>query len=213
MGSHVAGRAERAVMGLTLTTNAELVASVLRDAEGDDVDVSSVMAAIAATRSLAVIVDDLLYALVRQARAEGRTWAEVGDVLHVSRQAAFQRFGGTASLGDVEGGTMTPLAGASDKALELLGAFVTERWEVLHAAFSSRMREAVSVELSKTVHSRMERNYGAFLEFGVPVVVVRGGLTVVDVPIALERGDLKGRVAFNVDGEVSGLLIVDPDTA
>jgi len=198
-------------MGLTLTTNAELVASVLRDAEGDDV--SSVMAAIAATRSLAVIVDDLLHALVRQARAEGRTWAEVGDVLHVSRQAAFQRFGGTASLGDVESGTMTPLAGASDKALDLLGAFVAERWEVLHAAFSSRMREAVSVELSKTVHSRMERNYGAFLEFGVPVVVVRGGLTVVDVPIALERGDLKGRVAFNVVGEVSGLLVVDPDTA
>lgn len=43
------------------------------------------MAAIAATRGLGVIVEDALHALVQQARAEGRTWAESGELLHVRR--------------------------------------------------------------------------------------------------------------------------------
>lgn len=60
-----------------------------------------VMAAVATTRSLDLIVDDILHALVRQARAEGHTWAEIGDLLHVTRQAAFQRFGGRTLMTQV----------------------------------------------------------------------------------------------------------------
>ena len=42
-----------------------------------------------------LIVEDTLHAPVEQARAAGHTWAEIGEMLHVSRQAAFQRFGGS----------------------------------------------------------------------------------------------------------------------
>ena len=35
----------------------------------------------------------LLAAAVQEARREGRTWQEIGEVLGVSRQAAFQRYG------------------------------------------------------------------------------------------------------------------------
>src|SRR5262245_39825300 len=35
----------------------------------------------------------LMAAAVQQARDGGRTWQEIGDVLGVSRQAAFQRYG------------------------------------------------------------------------------------------------------------------------
>jgi hypothetical protein len=38
-------------------------------------------------------VDSALYDAVQEARAAGRTWQEIGDVLGVSRQAAQQRFG------------------------------------------------------------------------------------------------------------------------
>jgi hypothetical protein len=34
-----------------------------------------------------------LHDAVRAARDDGATWADIGDVLGVSRQAAFQRFG------------------------------------------------------------------------------------------------------------------------
>jgi hypothetical protein len=88
----------RDAMGLALTTNAELVSRVLHGA--GRADGASVMAAVSATRTLDVILNDILRALVRQARAEGRTWAEIGEVLQVTRQAAFQRFGAPARAGE-----------------------------------------------------------------------------------------------------------------
>lgn len=39
---------------------------------------------------------------MRQAKAEERTWPEIGEVLEITRQAAFHRFGGAS--GDQEGG-------------------------------------------------------------------------------------------------------------
>src|ERR1700753_1018951 len=66
---------DREVMAMLLSTNVQLVNDVLRsdgDASGQ------VMRAIAATRSLDLIVEDTLRALVEQARRTGHTWAEVG---------------------------------------------------------------------------------------------------------------------------------------
>lgn len=215
MAFPVAGRAEREIMSLLLTTNAELVAAVLRGGPGDaddrGGDSASVIGAIAATRGLVLIVDDILHSLVHQARAEGHTWAEVGDVLHVSRQAAFQRFGGSSSMAGVGHAEISPAPDASDQALAVLGDFVAKRWDRLQVRFSAKMRVAVPEEVSRTARARIEQGWGTFLEFGTPVVTVRDGLTVVDVPMAFEQGDLSGRVAFNVDGEVAGLLAVPPD--
>lgn len=86
---------ERAVLAKMLTTNAEFLAEVLHPAAGTPTP--SVMAALRAARSLDSVVDDVLRSLVQQARDEGRTWAEVGEIFGTSRQAAFQRFGGGPS--------------------------------------------------------------------------------------------------------------------
>ncbi|WP_433560790.1 hypothetical protein ACQP1O_24340 [Nocardia sp. CA-151230] len=86
---------ERAVLAKLLSTNAEFVTEVLRP--GDGKPTPSVMAALRAARSLDGVVDDVLRSLVRQAREEGRTWAEIGEIFGTSRQAAFQRFGGPAA--------------------------------------------------------------------------------------------------------------------
>ncbi|MFI6865836.1 hypothetical protein [Nocardia sp. NPDC050406] len=90
---------ERAILAKLLSANAELVAEVLHPADGKPA--TSVMAALRAARSLDGVVDDVLRTLVQQARAEGHTWAEVGELFGTSRQAAFQRFGGG-------GGFVTP---------------------------------------------------------------------------------------------------------
>lgn len=196
-------------MSLMLTANTQLVAAVLRGAEGGEE--SSVLGAIAATRSLVVVVDDILHSLVHRARAEGHTWAEVGEVLHVSRQAAFQRFGGSGPVRAAEVTVTAPLPHAADRALAVLDDFATERWKDLYDRFSARMRAAVPEEVSRSARARIEQNWGEFLGFGAPVVTVRDGLTFVDVPISLERGELNGRVAFNADGEVAGLLASPSD--
>ena len=58
---------EREVKGLTLVTNAEMVAAVLRGSE--DPATQSVMAAIAATRTLDRVVGDTLHALFKSTLA------------------------------------------------------------------------------------------------------------------------------------------------
>jgi hypothetical protein len=51
------------------------------------------LTSVTSARHLAGAVDDVLRATVQRARAAGRTWQEIGDLLGTSRQAAFQRFG------------------------------------------------------------------------------------------------------------------------
>lgn len=196
-------------MGLMLTTNAELVAGVLAGGEGSDPD--SLMRAIAATRSLAMVVDDTLRALVTQARQSGRTWAEIGGLLNVTRQAAFQRFGapGPAETG---GATPTrPIPGARKQALAVLRAFLAQRWEAMRADFDQRMRSACSVQLLTSVWIGLESELGQLGDLGTPAITTRSGYTVVDVPIAFERGDRTGRVVLDPDRQVAGFFVLGPE--
>lgn len=198
--------AERDVMIERLMANVELVASVLRgrdSAQGD-----SAIAAIAATRSLGLIVEDTLHALVQQARSDGRTWAEIGEVLRVTRQAAFKRFAGAGTTNELFDDIDVPaLKGGEERALELLDDFIQQRLAKLHAQFGERMRERISLEVVTSHRARLERTYGNVLEIGTPTVGVRLGYTFVDVPVALERGELRARAAFDVDGEVVGFRL------
>jgi len=201
---------EREVMGLMLTTNADMVAGVLRGSEEPDSD--ALMRAIAATRSLAMVVDDTLRALVAQARAGGHTWAEIGDVLHVTRQAAFQRFGGGPEAIDASE-ALWPLAGAGARAISILEAFLDERWKEVRADFDERMSNACSVAMLLTVRRTLAGELGAFADMGTPTVALNRGYTVTDVPLAFERGDRTGRVALDADGRVAGFFVLPPEAS
>ncbi len=199
---------EREVMGLMLTTNAQMVAAVLR---GEGLPQSeSLMAAIAATRTLGLLVEDTLRALVRQARARGATWAEIGEILHVTRQAAFQRFGGQPADVGVEE-DLKPLPEAGAKAVEIVKLFLARKWDELLGEFDQRCREASSIELFESTLASGRATYGELMAWGTPTIAVRADYTVVDVPMAFEKGDLNGRVAFNADGQVAGLFFLPPD--
>ena len=197
---------EREVMALMLTTNAQMVANVLRG-EGTP-DGRSTMGAVAATRTLALLVDDTLRALVHQARGEGATWAEIGEILHVTRQAAFQRFGSPSPAGTGEEGTMSTIPDASAKARAIVELVLERKWDELFEKFDRRAREAATIEIFESVLANGEKVYGAFNEWGVPVESVRADYTVVDVPMAFEKGDVVGRVVFNADEQVAGLFFL-----
>ena len=205
----MATNGEREVMGLALTTNAEMVAAVLRGAE--DPATQSVMAAIAATRTLDMLVDDTLHALVRRARNEGRTWAEIGGVLNVTRQAAFQRFGGgqTPDTGDE---SLQPIADAGPKAIHILELVLAKRWDELWATFDERVTKLATVEVFESTLATVTSTFGEFVAFGTPTFKVTGDYTVVSVPMALERGDGIGQVSFNADAQVAGLYLLPADT-
>jgi hypothetical protein len=195
---------DRDVMATLLMTNVQLVAGVLRPGEHDSP--GQVMRAIAATRSLEMIVQDTLRALVEQARATGHTWAEIGQLLHVSRQAAFQRFGGARSA-TTEDGEATPVDGAVDAAVPVLQAFLDGRFDAARAAFSERMLDACSVELLADVREKVRQYGGEVQAFGTPVISVRDGYTGVDIPVGLERADGLGRVVLDADRRVVGFFL------
>jgi len=197
-------QADREVMAMLLTTNVQLVADVLREDEQAE---GQAMRAIAATRSLDLIVEDTLRALVARARAAGHTWAEIGDVLRVSRQAAFQRFGGGEPPTPEDGAIAVPVPGAEELAVPVLEAFIEGRFDDARSAFDERMLEACSVELLADVREKVRLGLGEVQELGTPVVSVRDGYTIVDIPVALERGDGTGQVVLNADGEVAGFFV------
>ena len=200
---------DREVMGLMLTTNAATVAAVLRGESGSQAQ--SLIAAIAATRTLGLLVDDTLRALVQEARDQGSTWAEIGGALHVTRQAAFQRFGGQpAGESDAEE-SPKPIPDAGTKAIKILEDFLAERWDELRATFDARVAEAASLELLQSTLAAGRTTFGTFVAWGTPVCTVRGDYTVVDVPIAFEKSDVHGWVSFNVDEQVAGLYFVPAD--
>ena len=188
---------------MLLFTNVQLVNEVLRS-DGDTS--GQVMRAIAATRSLNLIVEDTLRALVEQARRAGHTWAEVGEVLHVSRQAAFQRFGG-GGRAVADGMGAVAVEGAADRAVEVLQAFLDARFEDARAVFGERMLDVCSTELMADVREKVHHEGGEVRALGAPVVLVRDGYTGVDIPIALERGDAIGRVVVDADRQVAGFFV------
>lgn len=195
---------DRDVMAALLLTNVQLVADVLRaDDDGSD---GQVMRAIAATRSLDMIVEDTLRALVDQARAAGHTWAEIGELLHVTRQAAFQRFGG-GRRPTAEDGVAVPVAGAVEAAVPVLQAFLDGRFDDARATFGDRMLDACSVQLLTDVREKVREYGGEVQALGTPVVSVREGYTGVDIPVALERADGIGRVVLDADRRVVGFFV------
>jgi hypothetical protein len=191
-------------MAALLLTNVELVAGVLR--AGDDGSRGQVMRAIAATRSLDMIVEDTLRALVEQARTAGHTWAEIGELLHVSRQAAFQRFGGGRRPA-AEDGVAMPVEGAVERAVPVLEAFLDGRFDDARATFGERMLGACSVELMADVREKVREYGGEVQALGTPLVSVRDGYTGVDIPVALERADGIGRVVLDADRQVVGFFV------
>jgi hypothetical protein len=196
-------QAERDVMGLMLTTNAQTVADVLHRS-GEDTD-GSVVAAIAATRSLSVIVDDTMRALVAQARAEGRTWNEIGQVLRVTRQAAFQRFG-SAEV-PAESASTRPLKQAAKRTSVLLADFLAGHWNEVEKDFTPKMRQVVPREMLVATKARVDGLWGPLIEEGTALVTVVDGFTVVYLPLKFEIQAASCRAVFSVDGQVAGLLL------
>jgi hypothetical protein len=194
---------DRELMAMMLGTNVQLVADVLLAEEHSP---GQVMRAIAATRSLDVVVEDTLRALVDQARAAGHTWAEIGGLLRVTRQAAFQRFGGRRLSSD-DGGLVAPVDGAVEEAVVVLQAFLDGRFDDVRSRFGERMLNACSGELLADVREKVRREAGEVQALGTPVISVRDGYTVVDIPVALDRADGIGRVVLDADRQVAGFFV------
>lgn len=83
--------------------------------QGPSAETLSALDAIAFVRGAASAVDEGMRAVVQRARDAGHTWAEIGEVLGTTRQAAFQRFGRPTDPRTGQPMVLSMLPGAADR--------------------------------------------------------------------------------------------------
>lgn len=157
--------------------------------------------------------DEVLATAVDLARSTGVTWQAIGDVLGTSRQAAFQRFGHPIDPRTGAPMDTTTLPNAGERATAIFALIAAGDWKAASADFDRTMRKHVPPKKLAEGWAQAAAMVGAFESQGEPFVRAADSLTVVDIPLTFEAGDMVGRAAFSADGKVAGLFILPPAVA
>ncbi len=160
-----------------------------------------------------------LRSAVDRAHADGASWAAIGAVLGISRQAAFKRFGRPRDprTGDEMNPTdLTPLFALTERVFTLVdaGDYVTLRELMGEEAARDLTRGLVldtwagvvseSGNLTGCCDTRLESLDGTVLAPSESTL----GPVVAQTTIVCAAGEWWGRVAFDPDQRVIGLLVV-----
>ncbi|MDZ7884232.1 MAG: DUF3887 domain-containing protein [Mycobacterium sp.] len=157
--------------------------------------------------------EELLAAAVQRARESGRTWQDIGEVLGVSRQAAFQRYGKPIDPRTGELMNTTALPEAHDLTETILSDMSRARWADISARFDATMRDGLTDEGLAEAWAQIVGTAGGYEGHGDITAVRAGIFTTTDTPLAFEAGDFVARITFRDDHTVAGLYILNPDAA
>lgn len=201
-------RGELAALAARIAAQARLLADAIERNDAVPADLTSVRIA----RDLDALSDTALRVSVERARSAGHTWQEIGDLLGVSRQAAFQRFG--RPIDPRTGAPMNDAAlpGAADRATQLFIHWIEGHHDQIVANFDATMTAQLPPDQLAAAWAQVIGMVGAYGRMDKPLVQQLGDHTVVDIPLTFEAGDMKGRVTYNSQGQVSGLFILTPET-
>ncbi|MFE7859294.1 DUF3887 domain-containing protein [Streptomyces sp. NPDC057403] len=167
------------------------------------------------SREVDHVAGQVLKLCVQQARDAGHTWQEIGDLLGVTRQAAFQRFGKPTDprTGEPMDKTVT-MTDAAERARAIVTDVLEGRMDRARPSFNAEVLKAFTDEVRADGLATVTGLVGAFEGFGEGEPFVRriGDHTVVDIPLCYEAGDMKARVAFDTDEKAAGIFILAPET-
>jgi len=190
-------------------------ASVLAAAAASPLTPAASLDLVRRAQDVDVLAGQVLRLCVRQCRDAGRTWQEIGDLLGVTRQAAFQRFGKPIDprTGEPMDKTVR-MADAAPRAIEIVTAVLEGRMDEARPSFNAQVLEAFTDKVRGDALATVAGLVGAYEGFGEGEPFIRriGDHTVVDVPLRYEAGDMKARVAFDADEKVAGLFILPTNT-
>lgn len=159
--------------------------------------------------------EQVLRLCVQQARDAGHTWQEIGDLLGVTRQAAFQRFGKPIDprTGEPMDKTVR-MTDAAERAVAVTTDILDGRMDEARPSFNAEVLAAFTDEVRGNALAAVAGLVGAYEGFGGGEPFVRrvGDYTVVDIPLRYEAGDMKARVAFDAGEKVAGFFILPPET-
>lgn len=185
------------------------VRQILAEPGGDgDLDP---LALVRAAQEIRDHADVLLAETVQHARGAGRTWQEIGDILGVSRQAAFQRYGKPIHPRTGEAMSTTPLPGAADLARTIIDDLTRSRWAEVRAHFDGTMLAGLSEQELDQTWAQLAGMVGAYEGHGDTDVARAGAFTVTNTPLRFEAGEFVARITFRDDRTVAGLYLLNPD--
>ncbi|MEU1274323.1 DUF3887 domain-containing protein [Streptomyces sp. NPDC005799] len=203
---------------LRLTDLSALLAeqsAVLAKAVGSPLTAPDYLEMVRRSQGVDELAQQVLQLCVRQARDAGHTWQEIGDLLGVTRQAAFQRFGKPIDprTGEPMDKTVT-MTDAAERARGIVEDVLEGRMDAARRSFNDQVLAAFTDEVRGDGLATVAGLVGAFEGFGEDDPFVRriGDHTVVDIPLRYEAGDMKARVAFDTDEKAAGIFILAPET-
>jgi hypothetical protein len=199
-----------------LTAQLAAQASALAEAAGagSALPAAGYLGLLRSARDADALAGQALRLCAQQARDAGCTWQEIGDLLGVTRQAAFQRFGKPVDPRTGEPMDKTVhMADAAERAVQVVTDVLEGRMDHARQSFNAQVLAAFTDEARGSALATVAGLVGSFEGFGDGEPFTRriGDHTVVDIPLRYEAGDMKARVAFDPDEKVAGLFILQPD--
>jgi hypothetical protein len=165
---------------------------------------------VAAARDLSAAAETALQTAVDRAWAAGQSWRDIGEVLGISRQAAFQRFGHPVDPRTGEPMSRAVPPDAVERVSGFLARFTAGRWEEVLADFNEFMRERHDTNRLASGWAHMIGMFGSYEGSGEVSPVLAGDSTVADVLLRFEAGEAMLWVRFDADGKVAGLRLHPP---
>ncbi len=153
------------------------------------------------------IVHTILQEAVGQARAAGGTWEQIGSVLGISRQGAFQRFGPKAPsrYDEVPDGVSVP--DAVDRVSHIIAWLTEGQWDKVRDEFADEMRGRLNQAQLAMGWEHTVAMIGQIDRIGDPFVHAIREYTGVDVPLYFEAGERLCRIILDSSGAVVGLFL------
>jgi len=148
---------------------------------------------------------------VERASAGGHSWQEIGDLLGISPQAAFQRYGRPRDVPASSGEAVSPVVtDAADRAIAVLADWFEGRYDAVAATFDASLAAKLPAAGLAAARAQLAGTAGQYRRLGddEPLVRQLGDYTVADVPLEFETGPMKGRVSFDRAGRVAGLYVL-----
>jgi hypothetical protein len=105
----------------------------------------------------------------------------------------------------------TVAAGAAEHAIALFDQWSAGHWEQVRRDFDPTLTQTLSAAAIADAWTQVVDVVGGYQRTGEPSVRQQADYTMVDLPLQFETGPMKGRVAYNPQGQVAGLYILVAD--
>jgi hypothetical protein len=106
--------------------------------------------------------------------------------------------------------TVSSSSNYARRAQTVVGELILGNYKAVRAQFNATMRASLSEQQLVVARTSFVATFGSFTSQGKPEVLKRGIVTVVNVPLTMEKGPAQARISFDADGTIAGLYLLRP---